>query len=43
MCLPILLLVGKSEQKIMDLMYYIINENPTESQIVDMALYLDEE
>ena len=43
MCLPILLMVGKNEEKIMDLMEYIISENPTESQIVDMALALDKE
>ena len=42
MCLPILLMIGKSEQKMLDLMVYMRDHNPTEHQIIQRAMDLSE-
>lgn len=39
--LPILLLIGKSKEAIIAMMYFLRDENPTEDEIIDKALQLE--
>ncbi len=41
MMLPILLLIGKSKEAIIAMMYFLRDENPTEDEIIDKALQLE--
>lgn len=42
MCLPILLMVGKSVDSMLELMVYMRDENPSEHQIIQKAIALSE-
>lgn len=41
MCLPILLMVGKSEKAMLLLMKYMLEKKPTEDEIIQKALDLE--
>lgn len=41
MCLPILLMIGESREKMLQLMVYMRDNNPTEHEIIQKTLELD--
>lgn len=43
MCLPILLMVGQSQEKMLDLMVFMRDNDPTEHQIIQKAIVLSSE
>ena len=41
MCLPVLLMIGENEKKMLQLMVYIRDNNPNEHEIIQKTLELD--